>query len=96
MGRQWLRWRPSWLSFIGHAKDSLHSLDPFRSESVALRTYWVLVVMDQYTRRIIGFGIMPESWMGAQCVGCSIEQCDGSHCGLSRSDGLSGGASAAR
>jgi len=22
-----------------------------------LRTYWVLVVMDQYTRRIIGFGI---------------------------------------
>src|SRR5437879_5471150 len=23
----------------------------------ALRTYWVLVVMDQYTRRIIGFGI---------------------------------------
>ena len=29
----------------------------FRCESVALRTYWVLVVMDQYTRRIIGFGI---------------------------------------
>src|SRR5436309_12672160 len=28
-----------------------------RCESVALRTYWVLVVMDQYTRRIIGFGI---------------------------------------
>jgi putative transposase len=48
---------PSWLSFIGHAKDSLHSLDLFRCESVALRTYWVLVVMDQYTRRIIGFGI---------------------------------------
>jgi hypothetical protein len=24
---------------------------------VALRTYWVLVVMDQYTRRIIGFGV---------------------------------------
>ena len=48
---------PSWLSFIGHAKDSLHSLDLFRCESVALRTYWVLVVMNQYTRRIIGFGI---------------------------------------
>ena len=28
-----------------------------RCESVARRTYWVLVVMDQYTRRIIGFGI---------------------------------------
>ena len=48
---------PSWLTFIGHAKDSLHSIDLFRCESIALRTYWVLVVLDQYTRRIIGFGI---------------------------------------
>src|SRR5215813_14509907 len=48
---------PSWLTFIGHAKDSLWSLDLYRCESVALRTYWVLVVMDLYTRRIIGFGI---------------------------------------
>ena len=48
---------PSWLTFIGHAKDSLLSIDLFRCESVVLRTYWVLVVMDQYTRRIIGFGI---------------------------------------
>ena len=48
---------PSWLTFIGHMKDSLWSLDLFRCESVTLRTYWVLVVMDQYTRRIIGFGI---------------------------------------
>jgi hypothetical protein len=31
---------------FGHAKDSLHSMDLFRCESVALRTYWVLVVMD--------------------------------------------------
>ena len=38
-------------------KDSLHSIDLFRCESATLRTYWVLVVMDQYTRRIIGFGI---------------------------------------
>jgi putative transposase len=48
---------PSWLTFIGHAKDSLHSIDLFRCESAALRTYWVLVVMDQYTRRIVGFGV---------------------------------------
>ena len=47
----------SWLTFIGQMKDSLWSLDLFRCESVALQTYWVLVVMDQYTRRIIGFGI---------------------------------------
>ena len=48
---------PSWLSFIGHAKDSLWSVDLFRCESIVLRTYWVLVVMDQFTRRIVGFGI---------------------------------------
>ena len=48
---------PSWLSFIGHAKDSLWSLDLFRCESAMLQTYWVLVVMDQFTRRIIGFAV---------------------------------------
>src|SRR5438093_172849 len=44
---------PSWLSFIGHAKDSLWSLDLFRCESTILLTYWVLIVMDQFTRRIV-------------------------------------------
>jgi len=51
---------PSWLTFIGHMKDSLWSVDLFRCESVALRTYWVMVVMDQYTRKIIGFGIQRD------------------------------------
>ena len=48
---------PSWLTFLGHMKDSLWSMDLFRCESATLRTHWVLVVMDQYTRRIIGFGV---------------------------------------
>jgi putative transposase len=48
---------PSWLTFIGHLKDSLWSLDLFRCESATLRTHWVLIVMDQFTRRIVGFGI---------------------------------------
>ena len=48
---------PSWLTFIGHLKDSLWSVDLLRCESLTLRTHWILVVMDQYTRRIIGFGI---------------------------------------
>ena len=47
----------SWLSFIGHTKDSLWSLDLFRCESAILRTYWVLVVTDQFTRRIVGFAV---------------------------------------
>jgi hypothetical protein len=42
---------------VGHMKDSLWSMDLFRCESATLRTHWVLVVMDQYTRRIIGFGV---------------------------------------
>ena len=48
---------PSWLTFLGHTKDSLWSMDLFRCESAILRTHWVLVVMDQYTRRIVGFGV---------------------------------------
>jgi putative transposase len=48
---------PSWLTFLGLAKDSLWSLDLFRCESMLLRTHSVLVVMDHSSRRIIGFAI---------------------------------------
>jgi putative transposase len=48
---------PSWLTTMGHAKDSLWSIDLFRCESILLKSHWVIVVMDQYTRRIIGFGV---------------------------------------
>src|SRR5450759_3385055 len=48
---------PSWLSFIGHVKDSLWSVDLFHCESILLRSHWVMVVMDVFTRRIIGFGV---------------------------------------
>jgi putative transposase len=48
---------PSWLTFLGHMKDSLWSVDLFRCESILLQSHWVLVVMDQFTRRIIGFGV---------------------------------------
>jgi transposase InsO family protein len=47
----------SWLTTIGHTKDSLWSVDLFRCESILLKSHWVMVVMDQYTRRIIGFGV---------------------------------------
>ena len=48
---------PSWLTFLGHMKDSLWSVDLFRCESIRLKSHWVLVVMDQFTRRFIGFGV---------------------------------------
>ena len=39
------------------AKDSLWSVDLFRCESILLKSYWIIVVMDVFTRRIIGFGV---------------------------------------
>ena len=48
---------PSWLTTIGHVKDSLWSTDLFRCESIVLKSYWIMVVMDQYSRRIIGFAV---------------------------------------
>jgi len=48
---------PWWLTFIGHTKDSLWSVDLFRCESILLKSHWVLVVIAQFTRRIIGFGV---------------------------------------
>jgi putative transposase len=48
---------PSWLTTLGHAKDSLWSIDLFRCESIVLKSHCVMVVMDQYTRRIIGFAV---------------------------------------
>ena len=52
--------RNCWLllvDVIGHAKDSLWSVDLFRCESILLRSHWVLLVMDVFTRRLVGFGI---------------------------------------
>ena len=47
----------SWLTFIGHAKDSLWSIDFFKCESINLKTHTVMTVIDQYSRRIIGFAV---------------------------------------
>lgn len=49
---------PSWLTVLGHAKDSLWSLDLLRVESILLQTHWVMVVMDQFSRRMVGFGVV--------------------------------------
>lgn len=48
---------PSWLTTPAHAKDGLWSVDLFRAESITLRTHWIMILMDQYTRRIIGFAV---------------------------------------
>jgi len=48
---------PSWLTTLGHAKDSLWSIDLFRAMSITMKAHWIMVVMDQCTRRIIGFAV---------------------------------------
>ena len=48
---------PSWLTFMGQLKDSLWCVDLFRCESILLHSHWVLVVLDLFTRRIVGFGV---------------------------------------
>ncbi len=55
---------PSWLTVLGHAKDRLWSVDLFRCESAILRTHWVLLVMDQFTRRIVGFAVHRDAMDG--------------------------------
>ena len=48
---------PSWLLPIGNSHNKLWSMDLFRLESVFLRSFWVMVGMDQFTRKIIGFSV---------------------------------------
>jgi hypothetical protein len=62
------RW---WLTFLGPRKNSLWSCDLFGCESARLRTHWVLVVLDQFTRRIIGLGVPAGRVDGALLAGCS-------------------------
>ena len=55
---------PSWLTVIGHAKNSLWSVDFFRCELILLKSYWIMVVMDVFTRRIVGIGVAPADLDG--------------------------------
>lgn len=48
---------PSWLTFLGQQKDSLWSIDLFRCESISLKSHWVMVAIDIYSRRIIGLAV---------------------------------------
>jgi putative transposase len=50
---------PSWLTLIAEASDSLWSVDLFRCESITMKSFWVMLVMDIFTRRIVGFGVQP-------------------------------------
>ena len=69
---------PSWLTFIGQLKDSPWSLDLFRAESIHLKSHWVRVIMDQFSRKMIGFAVHPGILDGTTI--CSIRLFQGNHC----------------
>jgi putative transposase len=52
--------RPILAYFSGDPDHSLWSLNFFQVESICLKTHWVLVIMDQGSRKIIGFAVSPE------------------------------------
>jgi hypothetical protein len=55
---------PSWLTLLGHTKDSLWSVDLFRCEPPILKIHWVLAVMDQFTRQIKVAHVDSFRWRG--------------------------------
>ena len=55
---------PSWLNQIGKVKDALWSTDLFCCESITLQTHWVMVVMDYFTREMIGIAVTQGSSCG--------------------------------
>ncbi|MHB8623621.1 MAG: integrase core domain-containing protein [Sulfuricaulis sp.] len=56
---------PSWLTAIGHAKDSLWSIDLFKCESIVLQSLWVMVITDVFTRRCMGIAVTRGDIAGA-------------------------------
>ena len=52
------------LLVVNRPQDSLWSVDLFRVESILLRSHWVMLVMDVFTRRLVGFGVEPADIAG--------------------------------
>ena len=50
---------PSWLTLIGDLTDGLSSVDLLRCESIGLKSYWIMVVMDLFTHRVVGVSAEP-------------------------------------
>ena len=48
---------PELITAIVETSTGTHDSDLFCCKSLILRTHWVMVVMDQFTRRIIGFAV---------------------------------------
>jgi len=65
---------PSWLTFIGHMKDSLWSLDLFRCESITMQTYWCWSSWTSTHAESSDSGSNAESSMAWRSAGCSSKR----------------------
>ena len=63
---------PSWLTFIGHLKDSLWTADLFRVESILLRSYWVMLVRTSLPAASSALALPRHTLMASRSAGCSI------------------------
>jgi len=71
---------PSWLTVLGHTKDSLWSLDLFRCESVVLRTHWVSSWWTNSRVASWASAFNAAWWMARRCAGCSIGRLEATPC----------------
>src|SRR5215469_3558656 len=71
---------PSWLTFLGQAKDSLWSTDLFRCESLGLRTHWVLVLWTSSLAGSSDLAFTKELSMDRHYARCSGERFKGHRC----------------
>ena len=55
---------PSWLTNIGVNKDQLWSIDFFRCESIVLKSHWVRLVMDQFSKHSVAVTVHKGSLSG--------------------------------
>ena len=63
-----LRCRNEGTRHARNSLDSLWSVDLFRCESLIPISHWVMVVMDLFTRRIIGYAVCAGAPVGGRAV----------------------------
>ena len=71
---------PSWLTFLGQAKDSLWSIDLFRCESLSLRMHWCWWLWTSSRAASSDLAFTAELSMGRHCAQCSSERFKGKLC----------------
>ena len=70
-----IRSGPSWLSFIANTVNGLWSVDLFRCESSFLKSFYVMVVLDVFSRRIMGLCVEKYPLTGSDVCRMFLNVC---------------------